>query len=501
MSEKKHLSDLLQGLIASDVIPDLAVSGLASDSRQVKPGDLFLAYKGLQHDGRLYIKEAIQSGAAAILCEAADYPVEIHHDIPTILLNDLRHHLGEIAARFYDFPSRAMRIIGVTGTNGKTSCTHFIATILSKLQIPTAVMGTLGYGFLPTLQPSSHTTLDAIQLEKILSELRAKKTAVVAMEVSSHALDQRRVDGVQFEIAVFTQLSRDHLDYHGDMAAYARAKELLFEQPGLRYGVVNLDDELGRLIVDRHHQRLQLIGYSQAGKIDHRIECVQATEIIYKSTGFSAKVRTPWGDGELQTTLLGRFNISNLLAVLSVLALLKLPLNSILEGISQLTTVRGRMQCVNGDHLPMVVVDYAHTPDALEKTLNALRGHCQGKLWCVFGCGGERDRGKRPEMAKITEQFADRVIVTSDNPRHESLNIIIDDIMTGFHQPKAVIVECNRQKAIEFAVQNAVHGDIVLVAGKGHETVQIIGDQQFPFDDMSVVQNALRLMINEKPRG
>lgn len=496
MKNSVNLQELINGLATLPPGQDRPVTGITADSRQVTPGDVFLAYPGLRVDSRDFIPQVIAAGAIAVICEAHDYapPIDMTTtDCPIILIENLQHHLGEIAARFYHDPSKTMTMIGVTGTNGKTSCTHFIAAALQSQQIRCGVLGTLGYGFLPQLTASPQTTLDPIQNQKIFSQLQTAGAKVVAMEVTSHALDQHRVAGTHFDIAVFTQLSRDHLDYHRDMAAYAQAKELLFQQPGLRYGVVNLDDELGQKIIERYHQKLTLIGYSQLGKNDPRIACLSATAIVPQVPGFKVTVKTAWGEGVFTTPLLGRFNISNLLAVLGVLILLEMPLATALQSLSTINTVKGRMQCFGGDQQPLVVVDYSHTPDALEKALTALREHCQGQLSCVFGCGGDRDRGKRPQMAAIAQRYADHIVLTNDNPRSEAPLAIVNDIQAGFTQPNAVIIELDRQKAIQFAVQNAKVGDIVLVAGKGHETTQTIGQQVLPFDDVSEVQRALIL--------
>lgn len=487
-----RLKDLLKGIARWDNQSNPLISGVNLDSRLIQKGDLFLAYPGFRADGRRFIPQAISQGAAAIVYEAAGNPVNAGvENIPIIPVSNLQNQLGDIAARFYHDPSQAMTVIGVTGTNGKTSITHFIAAALQTQHIRCGVMGTLGCGFLPDLVPSSQTTLDPIQIQKILSQLQAQHAHAIAMEVTSHALDQKRVQGVHFTIAVFTQLSRDHLDYHHDMQSYAKAKELLFQQPGLRYGVVNLDDELGQQLVDRYHQQLTLIGYSQVGKTDPRIACITATAVVPKMPGFQVQLQTPWGKGTLITSLVGRFTISNLLAVLAVLCLLEIPFLTALAALSSLTTVRGRMQCLGGQQQPLVVVDYSHTPDALEKALTALREHCHGKLTCVFGCGGDRDRGKRPQMAMIAERYADQIIVTNDNPRSESPEAIVNEIKAGFTNLNNVIIEFDREKAIQLAVQNANVGDIVLVAGKGHETKQIIGDLVLPFDDVEEVKKAL----------
>lgn len=319
---------------------------------------------------------------------------------------------------------------------------------------------------------------------------------IVAMEVSSHALHQGRVRGVRFDIAVLTQLSRDHLNYHGDMNHYARVKELLFQQSGLRYGVVNYDDPFGKHIVTDYHQKLTIIGYSVNGLKDNRVFSVIATTIQPLNKGFSVVVKTPWGQGVFTTSLLGRFVISNLLAVLSVLCLCDVPFNKVLVELSQLYNVPGRMQVVNSKGKrphPQVIIDYAHTPDALKKVLTALRKHCQGQLICVFGCGGDRDCGKRVQMASIAERHADQIILTNDNPRTESPLKIIEDIKIGFSNKVAVVIKLDRAEAIQYAVQTAKINDIVLIAGKGHETTQTIGKQILTFNDIKEAEKALWL--------
>lgn len=464
---------------------------LQTDSRNIQPGDLFIAYPGLQVDGRHYIKEAIEKQAGAVLYEANYYEPSIQSTTPLIAFPNLQRHIGDIAVRFYGNPSKTIKVIGVTGTNGKTSCTHFIAQSLQSQKIPCGVVGTLGYGFIGNLNKTNYTTPDPIQLQKVFAKLQEQGAKAVAMEVSSHALDQSRIQGIHFTIAVFTQLSREHLDYHGNMENYARAKELLFQQPGLRYGVVNCDDALGRHIIENYHSKLTLVGYSADGVKDTRISCVRATHIKTLTRGFSVDVKTSWGEGTFTISLFGRFNISNLLSVLSVLCLCEVPFEEALMELSKLNTVCGRMQVVNIQHCPQVIVDYAHTPDALEKVLMDLREHCKGQLICVFGCGGNRDRGKRPQMAAIAERLTDRIILTNDNPRSESPLTIIRDIQAGFKNGSSVIVETDRAKAIKHAVQKATVDDIVLIAGRGHETTQIIGTDVLLFNDVEEVKKAL----------
>lgn len=479
----KYLSQLLEDGNALNT--DVLIKAIQTDSRQIQPGDLFIAYPGLQADGRNYIKDALDKQAAAVLYEAKNYKPSIQTEIPLIPFGNLQYHIGEIAARFYDEPSRAMKIVGITGANGKTSCSQFVAQALQSQGIPCGVIGTLGYGFLGGLHKNMHTTPDPIQLQQAFSQMQKQGAKAIAMEVSSHALHQRRIQGVCFDIAVFTQLSRDHLDYHGDMESYARAKELLFQQPGLRYGVVNSDDALGKRIIDRYHRQLTLIKYStNRVKEDDHVSSVVATRIQPLVQGFSVEVQTPCGKGTFTTSLLGRFNISNLLAILSVLCLCKIPFDKALLELSRLRNVPGRMQVVDSRRRPQIIVDYAHTPDALEKALTALREHCQGRLICVFGCGGDRDRGKRPKMAAVAERHANQIILTNDNPRNELPADIIQDIQSGFKNKKLVIVKVDRAEAIHYAVQIAAMNDIILIAGKGHETTQTIGDQVLPFNDV-----------------
>jgi UDP-N-acetylmuramoyl-L-alanyl-D-glutamate--2,6-diaminopimelate ligase len=486
------LSQLLEGL-CKKINQEVHVTGLQIDSRCIEPGHLFIAYPGLQTDGRRYIEEAVIKGAAAVIYDPDDYEPPHHFSIPMISVPELLCHTSDIAARFYEHPALKMNMIGITGTNGKTSCAQFIAQALRRQNVRCGVVGTLGYGFLPHLQQTNHTTPDSVECQRILSEMYKKTTDAVAMEVSSHALVQHRVDAVHFNIAVFTQLSRDHLDYHGDMRSYGLAKELLFRKPGLNYGVINGDDEWGRALIERHKSTLSIIRYSLSNQSDAEVPSVLATKITPESNGFSVFVQTPWGNGEFKTALLGRFNISNLLAVLAVVCLCEVPLSEALSALSQLRTVRGRMEWIEkkDPHQPQVVVDYAHTPDALQKALSALREHCKGQLICAFGCGGNRDRGKRPQMAAVAEECADVVILTTDNPRQESPSIIIEDMMVGLKHPERAVVLLDRAEAIRYAVQKATQNDIVLVAGKGHEITQCIGDTLYPFDDVEIVKHFL----------
>lgn len=489
---KISLQKLLQGIIDVPASAEKNITGISLDSRTVRPGTLFLACLGEQYDGRKYIQEAITQGAVAVVAEGENNKInqDKYADIPILSVQDLKKYVGIIAGRFYDDPSAAMTVIGITGTNGKTSCSQFIARSLQMAGQSCGIIGTLGAGFPDHLEAVSLTTPDPVTLQQELASFKQQGAAAVSMEVSSHSLAQQRVQGIHFTTAVFTNLTRDHLDYHGDMIHYAAAKRQLFEMPGLRYAVINLDDEYGRQFLKQMPASIRVYGYSIA---DHEasVPVVRAENIHLNEKGFSATIKSPWGEGELHSQLMGRFNLSNLLATLTVLNLLKIPFAQTLQYLSAMTTVPGRMQIFGGDKQPIVVVDYAHTPDALEQALKALREHCQGKLWCVFGCGGERDRGKRPMMAQVAEKMSDQVIVTDDNPRCEYSQKIIEDIVQGFLYPHAVITIPDRRMAIQHAINTAKVGDVILIAGKGHEPYQIIGKEKLPFSDAEEVKTQL----------
>lgn len=491
------LSILLQDIRHIPSQADLSVKGLALDSRSVQSGDLFLACKGSHSDGRKFIHQAIENGASAVVAEKdsarPDYYLE--GSVPVFSIQDLNHKISEIAARFYGNPGQSLEIVGITGTNGKTSCSHFIGAILHYLAKSCGVMGTLGHGLYGDIKPGFLTTPDAITVQKTLAEFLIEGATHVAMEVSSHSIDQGRVHHVPFTVGVFTNLTRDHLDYHGTMEAYGAAKAKLFDNPQLRFAVINIDDPFGLQLIQAIGTHKQVFGYSCSAddKQVYDFPLIHSTKIYLDSFGIRAHISTPWGEGELRTCLIGQFNVSNLLAVLTTLCVLNIPLQRVLEAISVLQPVSGRMQTFGGvDNKPLVVVDYSHTPDSLEKALAALRLHCHGSLYCLFGCGGDRDSGKRPMMAKISEKMADFVIVTDDNPRTEDPKIIVADIMKGFSVPDKVIVQHDRSKAIRDVIQYAKQGDCVLIAGKGAETYQQVGEQKIPFSDIDQVNLNLR---------
>ena len=495
-SSPRTLSALLAGYAVVNTVDDREIYGVAMDSRKVQAGDLFLACVG--HQARLgheYIADAIQAGAVAVAYEVTDavaVPASTTK-VPIYSIAKLGQQAGVIAERFYDFPSQNLFVIGITGTNGKTSCSQFIAQAFNE-EAPCGVIGTLGNGLYGKLQTTSHTTPDAISLHGLLAEMRAAGARSVAMEVSSHGLEQGRVNGVAFDVAVFTNLSRDHLDYHGDMAAYGQAKQRLFAMAGLRYAIINIDDSFGLQLLKSLPSNVQAIAYTlrEAGNPDH-LQMVQGTVLHQGLDGLDVRVKSPWGEARFTSRLLGRFNASNLLAVLAALIVSGMPFGDVIQRLSQLQPVPGRMECYGGRHgKPLVVVDYAHTPDALSQVLQSLREHCQDALWVVFGCGGNRDRGKRPLMGEIAQCHADYVVLTDDNPRHENADEIIADIKTGLQSSDAVYVHRDRAQAIAWAVTQATEHDVVLIAGKGHENYQLIGDKKLAFSDSIQVRNLLK---------
>lgn len=481
-----------------DAVQDLQVSGFALDNRQVQPGMAFIALQGTQQHGLKFACAAEQAGAVVVLYDPAGADVAILQglSIPAVAVPGLAGLLGEMAGRFYQQPSHELSVIGVTGTDGKTSVTHFIAEALNALGNKAAVIGTIGIGRPGALDAGTHTTPDAIQVHNRLRLLADQNFDTVAMEVSSHALDQQRVNAVKFDVAVLTNLTRDHLDYHGSVAAYAAAKRRLFHWDGLKSAVLNLDDEFGlSLAAELQGGRCQLVGYGVGEPAAYPPDTVVATDLRFDHQGISAQISSPWGRGELQAAVLGRFNLENLLAALAVLLVQGVDLPAALQAIRQVKTVPGRMERVytagRADDV-LVVVDYAHTPGALKSVLQALKGHAAKRLICVFGCGGDRDTGKRPLMAAAAEQLADVVMVTDDNPRTESPEQIFADIRGGFERPDVVVFEHDRARAIRKAITSARSGDVVLIAGKGHETVQIVAQEKISFDDRQQALIALQ---------
>jgi UDP-N-acetylmuramoyl-L-alanyl-D-glutamate--2,6-diaminopimelate ligase len=490
-----RLTTVLQGdaqVLASE---DNLLQGLAIDSREVRPGYLFLACRGSQHHGLEYLSEAIRRGAVAVAYDPADAEPYLAalRNIPAYAIRDLGQCAGVLAARFYADPSAAQHVTAVTGTNGKTSVSLITAQVLAELGNPCGVLGTIGYGLYGKLETPTHTTPDAVHVQSWLAQFRDLGARHISMEASSHALDQGRLAGVHVAVAVFTNLTRDHLDYHGDMQTYGAAKRRLFQLPGLKHAVVNLDDPFGRELAENLSPGVKLIGYTVSGMRIPHARMLRARDVVLHPGGMNFDITGDWGSGHVDSRLLGEFNVANLLAVLGALLAMNIPFADALHAISRARTVPGRMECFGGGQdQPLVVVDYAHTPDALEKALIAVRAHCRGRLWCVFGCGGERDRGKRPQMARIAERLADRIVVTDDNPRGEDGDVIVNDILAGFERRSQVQTERERAHAVAMALHAASPGDAVLVAGKGHEDYQIIGGQNLPYSDRDTVARLLK---------
>ena len=486
MSRLMALAELLPDV--EGIPPDLTITGLVLDSRAVRPGNAFVAIAGFGAHGLRFVDQARAAGAAAILFEPPA-PDDLPAPGDAIAVPGLRARLGEMGDRFHGRATEAMTVVGVTGTNGKTSTVQLLTQAWHARGIVSGSVGTLGAGLYGHVVPTGFTTPLVLQTHELLAAMHDDGAQAIAMEASSHALDQGRVDGVHFDVAVFTNLTRDHLDYHGDMATYGAAKARLFAWPGLKAAVINLDDAFGRGLIAALPAGVQAIGVSSRGDAK---ATVQATALRFDNTGIGFELRIGGQAHAVQSPLLGRFNVDNLLAVAGVLHALGDAPAQVAHTLSQLQPIHGRMNRLGGDgKAPLVVVDYAHTPDALEQALTSLRAHVQARLICVFGCGGDRDRGKRPQMAAIAEAHADVVIVTDDNPRFEDGDAIVADIMAGFAQPAQAIVQRDRAAAIAQAVAMAGNHDIVLVAGKGHEPYQDIQGVQHPFDDTRVARAAL----------
>lgn len=531
MNKPKTFNKSLESLDALfDLIKELGIRGLCLDSRRVVPGDLFIALSGHDEDGKRYIPDAIAKGASAVLIEKQNSNTSSmsnilpSYSVPIIEYENLRENVSAIAGRFYSDPSLDLSVIGITGTNGKTSISHFIAQILETLGYSSAVMGTLGHGFLKKLQwvnQSTNTTLDPITTQQEMASYKKQGAQMVAMEVTSHALTQGRVEGLHFKTAIFTNLTRDHLDYHQNMSNYFAAKKRLFTELNPKNAVINLDDEYGQqlmqILADQSSQiqHPRLIGFTckleddtsdswaekqWAGKeakgLGKKYETILAKDMFFTETGIQAYIETPWGKGQLICPLLGRFNLSNVLAAVTALCLENIPLADVLKAVQQLKPVAGRMTTIQKEAGgPRVIIDYAHTPDALSEALQAMRLHLAetGTLHCVFGCGGDRDKGKRREMAAITETYADKIVVTQDNPRTENPDNIIQDIMQGFKDPQKIMIEQDRKKAIRLAIQEAEAEDMILIAGKGHEHYQILGKEKIHFNDQEEALGALEV--------
>lgn len=469
--------------------PDLAVTGVVADSRQVRGGELFLACAGHGRHGADFVNDAVARGAALVAFEPG--PPLPSLQVPVVAVPGLGRYAGEIAARWYGHPSERLHVIGVTGTDGKTSVAWLAAQALDRLAGPAGYVGTLGAGPVAAPQPTGLTTPAAVDLQRILANLATGGARAVAMEVSSIALDQARVAGVRFDAAVLTNIGRDHLDYHGSHAAYVAAKRALFDNPEIPVLLLNRDDRWGRAWAHELSADREVICYGIGGEPEDGPH-VLAAACEAGPEGLSISIRSSWGNALLRSPLIGRFNVANLLAALGALLARGERLRDAVEALAQVPPVPGRMQAFVRSDGALAVVDYAHTPQALANALQACRVHARGRVLCVFGCGGDRDRGKRPEMGRVAAAGADHLIVTSDNPRSEDPRAIIDEILAGVAGTAASVeAVVDRREAIARALALAGPGDLVLIAGKGHETTQTIGDQVLPFSDIAVVRELM----------
>ena len=496
----RPLADLTAGLV--DVPVGIAVSDVTLDSRAASPGSLFLACRGRKHHGLRFAEQAVARGARAVLYEGSpeEGVPQLGSDIFVAAVPQLSQRAGIIADRFFGAPSQALTVAGITGTNGKTTSAWLLAQALQFCGRPAAYMGTLGFGRPPTVTATEHTTSDAVSVHRNLASLRHLGAECVSMEVSSHALDQDRVAGVRFNTAAFTNLTRDHLDYHGTMEAYGAAKARLFTWPSLVNRIINVDDAFGiQLAAQLSSARLVITTRKAAAAVSslRHAEFVMSPRVTADPAGLVIGVESSWGPGELTVQMIGEFNVDNVLTVLAVLLAWNIPLAQAVRALAQCRAASGRMEMFGGRGLaPLAIVDYAHTPDALAKALGAARLHCRGQLRVVFGCGGDRDAGKRPLMGHVAAELADDIIVTDDNPRTEDPARIVADIVAGVARQAPVLVEHDRALAIRMALQRSASDDVVLIAGKGHEDYQIYGTLRRPFQDQAIVCAEL-----ERPRA
>ena len=472
----------LEKILPNGPVPNLMISGLSDDSRIIEPGEAFIATKGEVWDGHDFVEDAKRKGAAVILCER---PISID-GLPVILVPELREKRGAIAASFYSNPSAELVVCGVTGTNGKTSISHYIAELGHHLGYVTGYLGTLGYGVRGKLKPSPLTTLDAISLQKSMRSLTDAGATMVAMEVSSHALNQDRVDHISFDTAIFSNLSHDHLDYHQSIEAYRTAKARLFKWETLSKSIINIDDEFGKSLATRISHGVECITFGENGEVTW-------SDLSYAPGRITGKWRTPWGKADLDLNLLGQFSVANMAAALAFLCSEGESLSDVASASTKVVGVPGRMELFKSPSKPTVIVDYAHTPDALENALVTARMQTDGRLVCLLGCGGDRDAKKRPIMGAIAERLADELWFTTDNARSEDPHTIVEDMCSGLKDIENVNKCLDRQNAIESAFHNMAEGDLLFVAGRGHETTQEIAGKLVALDDRALVSDLMEM--------
>jgi UDP-N-acetylmuramoyl-L-alanyl-D-glutamate--2,6-diaminopimelate ligase len=488
MNPSPTLSELLLGLADA---PDLPVSGIASDSRQLKDGFLFLACEGVSSHGLDYLRDAHNAGVCAVAWDASTASAPADVGVPMIAVENLATHIGEIANRYYGNPSSNLKTIGVTGTNGKTTVAWLIAQCLHQLDERCGYLGTLGFGIDEMQGVEGMTTPGAVELHGHLADFLDQGATHAAIEVSSHALSQGRVDGVQFDAVLFTNLTRDHLDYHGDMQSYFESKALLFLEHAANCKIINLDSEFGTELATRCGQDAVTVS-THFDRIANGRPYVFVRSVVANERGSDITINSSWGDGKFTLPLPGDFNVANAAIVLAYLLTTGVRVEQACDVLQLVDAPPGRMQQVSTTGSSLYI-DYAHTPNAIESALRALRPHCRGKLWCVFGCGGDRDTGKRPLMGRFAERLADRVIITTDNPRHEDPRMIIDEILAGFSNASDATIIEDRAAAIAWAIASAGPTDVVLIAGKGHEEYQEVGSERHAFSDFALAVAAAKL--------
>jgi UDP-N-acetylmuramoyl-L-alanyl-D-glutamate--2,6-diaminopimelate ligase len=486
MNPALTLDKLFEGIADA---PELAVTGLSDDSRTIRPGELFIACQGATSHGLDYLEQVIAANAAAIAWDSSTGSA-VDSDLPMIAVTDLQHHVGEIANRWFDYPSRAVHVTGVTGTNGKTTVAWLIRQCQMSLGRKCGYIGTLGQGLEEIAADGSMTTPACIELHRTLADFRDHGAGHAAIEVSSHALEQSRVDGVEFDSAIFTNLSRDHIDYHGSMQAYFETKASLFLDFDIRNRIVSLDCDYGTELANRCGPNVVTVS-TRFDRVTNGRPYVFVRGVVHNPGGSQVSITSSWGDAVIDLPLPGDFNVANAAEVLALLLCEDVPLDEACRALAGVTAPPGRMELVAPARAgePAVYVDYSHTPASLEAALKALGAHCHGKLWCVFGCGGDRDRGKRAMMGKVAARLADFPVVTSDNPRSEDPQRIVADILEGMSDDTVAIVD--RAEAIALAVSRAGPEDMILIAGKGHENYQVIGSERLDFSDCEVARDCL----------
>lgn len=474
---------------------ELPVGRLISDSRNIEAGDCFVALVGTQLDGTQFIDGAIKRGAKTVLVAGASFDVSyLAGRVALITVPNLTSVLSEIAGRWFGHCSKNMSVVAITGTNGKTTCCQWLAQLLDTDQNPCGSIGTLGFGRVgEPLIETGLTTPDAITTQSIITQLYSDGATSLVMEASSHSLEQNRAAAVDIDVAVLTNIGRDHLDYHGDLASYVDAKVKLMQFSSLRAAVINLDDDYAATFIEALESSVSVITFGFDSRADLTI-----TNVDYLERGITGDIVYGGQQWPIVLGVWGEFNVSNLLAVIAAAIAVGQDAETVIGKLNLLQPIAGRLQPVGSDSALQVLVDFAHTADALESVLTAIRAHSKKKLWCVFGCGGDRDKGKRPMMAAVAERLADQVVITSDNPRSEDPDAILHDVLSGFDAPETVISQVDRQAAIEFAVNNAADGDCILIAGKGHEQYQLVGSTKVDFCDVAAAKAALKKRLQKE---